>query len=159
VPGYFVDTSALAKLYHQERGSDYVERILNERSSKGIISRLSLVEFESVLAIKIRTGVLDPAGRTIALRRFRADIAGNRIIVGPPIEEKHFQSATRLLRTHAVDRGLRTLDGIQLAVALDLRQAGVDLCVSLVGSAAMRGGRALWMSGGRSSESWIGSIS
>jgi PIN domain nuclease of toxin-antitoxin system len=41
VPGYFLDTSALAKLYHQESGSDYVERILNEHGSKGIISRLS----------------------------------------------------------------------------------------------------------------------
>jgi PIN domain nuclease of toxin-antitoxin system len=66
---YFVDTSALAKLYHQEPGSDYVERILNERSSKGIISRVSLVEFESVLAIKVRTRVMDPAGRGIVLRR------------------------------------------------------------------------------------------
>jgi uncharacterized protein len=123
VPGYLLDTSALAKLYHQESGSDYVERILNEQGSKGVISRLSLVELESVLAIKVRTGVLNPTGRTIALRRFRADIARNRVIVGPPIEEKHFLSAARLLRTHAVDRGLRTLDGIQLAVALDLRQA------------------------------------
>ncbi|HEX4232233.1 MAG TPA: type II toxin-antitoxin system VapC family toxin [Bryobacteraceae bacterium] len=123
MPGYFLDTSALAKLYHQESGSDHVERILNEQGSKGIISRLSLVEFESVLAIKVRTGVLDSAGRTIALRRFRADIAGNRIIVGPSIEERHFQSAARLLRVHAVDRGLRTLDGIQLAVALDLHNA------------------------------------
>jgi predicted nucleic acid-binding protein len=123
VPGYFIDTSALAKLYHQEPGSQYVERILNEPGSKGIISRLSLVEFESALAIKVRTGALDPAGRVLALRRFRADIAGNRIVVGPPIEEKHFQSAARLLRAHAVDRGLRTLDGIQLAVALDLNQA------------------------------------
>jgi len=123
VPGYFLDTSALAKLYHQETGSHYVERILNEPGSKGIISRLSLVELESVLAIRIRTGVLDPTSRTTAQRRFRADIARNRVIVGPPIEEKHFQSAARLLRSHAVDRGLRTLDGIQLAVALDLRQA------------------------------------
>jgi predicted nucleic acid-binding protein len=120
--GYFLDTSALAKLYHQEPGSDYVEQILNQRGSKNVISRLSLVEFESVLAIKVRTGILDPAGRTIALRRFRADIARNRVIVGPPIEEKHFQSATRLLRIYAVDRGLRTLDGIQLAIVLDLRQ-------------------------------------
>ena len=121
--GYFLDTSAVAKLYHQEPGSEYVERILNQQGSRGIISRLSLIEFESVLAIKVRTGVLDTTGRTIALRRFRADVARNRIIVGPPIQEKHFQSAARLLRAHGVDRALRTLDAIQLAVALDLRKA------------------------------------
>jgi PIN domain nuclease of toxin-antitoxin system len=50
VAGYFLDTSALAKLYHKEPGSDYVEQILDQPDSKGFISRLSLVEFE------IRTG-------------------------------------------------------------------------------------------------------
>ena len=122
--GYFVDTSALAKLYHQEAGSDYVERIVSHAGSNGIISRLSLVELESVLAIKVRTGVLDIAGQTTALRRFRADISRNRVVVGPPIEEKHFRAARRLLRTHAVRYALRTLDALQIAVALDLRDAG-----------------------------------
>jgi predicted nucleic acid-binding protein len=122
--GYFVDTSALAKLYHQEPGSDYVERILNRAGSRGIISRLSLVELESVLAIKVRTGVLGIAGQRIVLRRFRADIARDRMVVGPPIEEKHYRSAARLLRAHAVSVGLRTLDALQLAVALDLHQSG-----------------------------------
>lgn len=88
--GYFLDTSALAKLYHQELGSDNVEEILNQEGSKGIISRLSLVELESVLAIKVRTGVLDPTGRAIALRRFRADIARNRVIVGHQSKKSTF---------------------------------------------------------------------
>jgi hypothetical protein len=39
-------------------------------------------------------------------------------------EEKHFQSASRLLRAYAVKNGLRTLDALQLAIALDLRHAG-----------------------------------
>jgi len=57
--GYFPDTSAVARLYHEEIGSDYVESILesilNQPGSKGIVSRLSLVEMESVFAIKVRT--------------------------------------------------------------------------------------------------------
>ena len=72
--GYFPDTSALAKRYHEELGSDYVERILSQPGSKGIVSRLSLVEMESVFAIKARTGALDENGRSLALRRLRADI-------------------------------------------------------------------------------------
>lgn len=122
--GYFVDTSALAKLYHQETGSEYVARLLSQSGSKSVISRLSLVEFESVLAIKVRTGVLQVADGAVAQRRFRADIARDRIIVGPPLEEKHFHSALRLIRVYGVSHGLRTLDALQLAVALDLRHAG-----------------------------------
>ena len=85
----FLDTSALAKLYHEEPGSDYVERTLNQPGSKGIMSRLSLVEMESVFAIKARTGALDENGRPLALRRLRADIARERLIVGPPTAAKH----------------------------------------------------------------------
>lgn len=80
--GYFLDTSALAKLYHQEPGSDYVEQILNQRGSQGIMSRLSLVEFESVLAIKVRTGVLDTMGRAIALRRFGRILRETGLLLG-----------------------------------------------------------------------------
>jgi len=73
--GYFLDTSALAKLCHEELGSGYVESILRQPGSKLVISRLSLVEMESVFAIKVRTGTLDENGRSLALRRLRSDIA------------------------------------------------------------------------------------
>lgn len=43
---------------------------------------MSLVEFGSVLAMKVQTGVLDGVCKLIALRRFRADIVGSRIAVG-----------------------------------------------------------------------------
>jgi predicted nucleic acid-binding protein len=121
--GSFLDTSALAKLYHEEPGSDYVERILNRPGARGIMSRLSIVEMESVFAIKVRTGALDESGRSLALRRLRADIARDRLIVGPPIEPRHYRSAAKMLRLHGVSRGLRTLDALQLAVALDMLQA------------------------------------
>jgi uncharacterized protein len=121
--GYFLDTSALAKLYHEEIGSEYVESILNRPGSKAIVSQLSLVEMESVFAIKVRTGALDESGRSLALRRLRADIARDRLFVGPPIEPKHYRSAAKLLRLHGVSRGLRTLDALQLAIALDMLEA------------------------------------
>ena len=121
---YFLDTSALAKLYHQEAGSQRVERVLEERGSTIIISRLSIVEMESVFAIKVRTGELSPAGQELARRRLRADLAQGRIFAGPPFEERHYQSARRLLIRFGVAWALRTLDSLQLAAALDLHQAG-----------------------------------
>jgi PIN domain nuclease of toxin-antitoxin system len=67
VPGYFLDTSALAKLHHQETGSELVERIVAVPGS-AVISRLSLIEMESVFAIKVRTGQLDLPGQDLARR-------------------------------------------------------------------------------------------
>jgi hypothetical protein len=80
VPGYFLDTSAFAKLYHQEAGSEFVERIVCGPGS-AVISRLSVIEIESVFAIKVRTGQLDLAGQELARRRLRADISQGRIRV------------------------------------------------------------------------------
>ena len=44
---------------------------------------------------------------------------------------KHFKEADRLIRVHGLARQIRTLDALQLAVALDLRNRGlVDMLVS-----------------------------
>jgi predicted nucleic acid-binding protein len=124
LPNYFLDTSALAKRYHKESGSEYMDRILEQSGSRSLISHLSIVELESVLAIKTRTGEIDEQAMQIARRRFRADIARRRLIVAPPVNERHFHSARRLLIQYGVAEGLRTLDALQLAIALDLRQLG-----------------------------------
>ncbi len=124
MPNYFLDTSALAKRYHMENGSDFVDRLLGQIGSRSWISHLSIVEFESVLAIKTRTKQIDPPALEIARRRFRADLAQQRVLVAAPVHEIHFHSARRLLSHYGVTDGLRTLDALQLAVALDLQQSG-----------------------------------
>ena len=125
MPGYFLDTSAYAKLYHQENGSEYVEQLLGRPGAVVIVSRLSLVEIESVIAIKVRTGELDAIGQELFRRRFRADISQGRIRTGPPINERHYQRARGLLVRYGASMALRTLDAVQLATALDLLEAGV----------------------------------
>jgi predicted nucleic acid-binding protein len=101
-----------------------MDRILEERGSRSLISHMSIVEMESVLAIKMRTGEIDEPAMEIARRRFRADLAQQRLVVAPPVLERHFHSARRLLVRYGVSEGLRTLDALQLAIALDLRQLG-----------------------------------
>jgi len=124
LPHYFLDNSALAKCYHNEIGSEYMDRILEQSGSRSLISHLSIVKLESVLAIKTRTGEIDEQALQIARRRFRADIARQRLLVAPPVHERHFHSARRLLIQYGVSQGLRTLDALQLAIVLDLRQIG-----------------------------------
>jgi len=124
LPDYFLDTSALAKLYHKEIGSEYVDRIVREPGSGSMISRLSIVEMESVLAIKVRTGEIDQPDVEIARRCLRADLAQRRLLIGPPIYARHYHTARILLEQYGVAEGLRTLDALQLAIALDLKQMG-----------------------------------
>lgn len=83
MPTYFFDTSAFAKLYHWEIGSEVVERLFLASPGSILISRLALVEIESVLANKVRTKVLDVSGQSLARRRLQADLSQGRVGVGP----------------------------------------------------------------------------
>jgi len=124
LPNYFLDTSALAKRYHQENGSDYIDGLFEQTGSRSLISHLSIVELESVLAIKTRTGEIDQQALEIARRRFRADLAQRHLLVAPPVHDRHFHDARKLLIRYGISEGLRTLDALQLAVAIDLRRLG-----------------------------------
>jgi predicted nucleic acid-binding protein len=123
VPGYFIDTSALAKLYHTETGSDRMELLVQSSDTRLVISQLSLIEIESVFASKVRTSVIDKAAPDQLRGLFFADLAKGRF-EAVRLAGRHMRSAEALVRVHAVDRMLRTLDAIQLSVALDLKRRG-----------------------------------
>jgi len=123
VPCHFVDTSALAKLYHAEPGSGRLEELAREPGSKLIISQLSLVEIQSVFAGKVRTRVIPESALGLLRGRFYADLAEGRLHVAL-VGSRHWTIAAQLVRDFAVSHGLRTLDAVQLAVAIDLHRRG-----------------------------------
>jgi PIN domain nuclease of toxin-antitoxin system len=58
---YFLDSSALVKLHHPEKGSQKVEAVFHDPKSRIVISRLTGVELHSALSLKTRTGRLAAA--------------------------------------------------------------------------------------------------
>ncbi len=134
--GHFLDTSALAKYYHREVGTGVVEKLLDEPTSAIFISRLTAIEIQSVFARRVRAGELVREAFQLLRQRFFADIVERRLTVVRMTDE-HYQAAQDLLLEHATESRLRTLDALQLAVAVDLRDvrlidrfvcADVDLC-------------------------------
>jgi predicted nucleic acid-binding protein len=117
---HFLDTSALVKHYHSEVGTPDVERLWDDASARLFISRQGVVETVSVLAKKVRSGIIATADFTLLRRRFFADLRRRRPVI-VRLLVKHFQEADRLLQTHSLVHNLNTLDALQLAVALDLR--------------------------------------
>jgi len=79
---------------------------------------------ESVLALKVRTREIDQQSLLIARRRLEADLGQRRFLVAA-INDEHFRTARRLLLKHGTVKALRTLDALQLSVALVLKQAGL----------------------------------
>jgi predicted nucleic acid-binding protein len=124
MPDGFFDTSALGKHYHPEVGTSKVDQLLAVQGSRHFISRLTVVEIQSVFAKKVRTGVLALADFQLLCRRFLADVRRRKFQV-VRMTSPHFQSAQQLLRRIAPAQNLRTLDALQLAVALSLHGQGL----------------------------------
>ena len=100
-----------------------MEELVQLRGIRLIVSQLSLIEIESVFATKVRTGVIDRAALAQLRGLFFSDLSKGRFEV-VLLARRHFRAAEALVRAHAVERALRTLDAIQLAVALDLKARG-----------------------------------
>lgn len=120
MPGDFLDTSALAKHYHAEAGSAEIDRLWNDSNRALFVSRLSALEIISVFAGKVRAETISLNDFEILRKRFAADITKTKRLVGTRLLVAHYQEAERLLRQHGTVRRLRTLDALQLAVAVQL---------------------------------------
>lgn len=116
---YFFDTSAFVKFYHAEVGTPRVTAIFEEQGRAVRISNIGLLEVQSAFALKVRTAAID---RQLAGRQRAAlmlDIASGAVEVYS-LTDVHFKDAERLIGKHGFAHRLRTLDALQLAVALDL---------------------------------------
>lgn len=131
MPGDFLDTSALAKHYHQEVGSAEIDRLWNDPGRVLFVSRLSALEIVSAFAGKVRAGVIALKEFDALRRRFAADLTRQKRPLGVRIRAAHYHEAERLLRHYGPAHRLRTLDALQLAVALDLqRKKAIDRIVA-----------------------------
>lgn len=90
--------------------------------SQYFISRLTIVEMESVFAMKARAGEIDQKAVLIARRRLEADLGHSPLLVAA-VNDEHFRGARQLLFKHGAVEALRTLDALQLSVALGLKRA------------------------------------
>ncbi|MCI0379063.1 MAG: type II toxin-antitoxin system VapC family toxin [Gemmataceae bacterium] len=105
-----------------ETGSAEVDKLWGDSGRELFVSRLSALEIVSVFAGKVRGGLITLADFDALRRRFAADLTKIKRPVATRMLVRHFQEAERLLRQHGALRRLRTLDALQLGVALDLQQ-------------------------------------
>jgi predicted nucleic acid-binding protein len=110
----YVDTSALAKWYISEPGSDDFETFIR-RFSQVVISRLSVVELRCLLARRYRAGDITRRVADGAFALFEDDVRHGHLEVRP-LSDQHALVALDLLRILSA-HPLRTLDALHLATA------------------------------------------
>ncbi len=110
----YLDTSALAKWYLNEKGSDAVEAFLRKRAPVAI-STLTIVEMRSLLGRRRREGSID-ADVEIRVGATLEDDLREGHLVRHRVEDRMVESASALLAALS-GHALRTLDALHLAVA------------------------------------------
>lgn len=113
---YYLDTSALVKLYVREPGSEQMLRLANASGGNTLaVLGLSRVEFRSAVRRRQRAGDVteDIAGQLIA----RMEGHLRSIYLVQPLTELVVEEATALVDRHA----LRAYDAVQLAGYVLLR--------------------------------------
>lgn len=117
-PTFFADSSALVKLYADERQADQVRA-----APMLVVSQLARVEVPAALWKKHRIGELASTEAAVLVAEFEADYFGTQdappkfVIVA--MNASILEEAARLVATH----GLRAYDAVQLASALAARDA------------------------------------
>ena len=124
IGGHFLDSSAIGKNYHPEVGTPFVRALFARSDTKLFISRLALVEVSSAFVGKGRSGELTPPDVDSLRAMFRSDIR-KKVLRAVALKAGHFRDAERLINRYGLNARLRTLDAVQLAVALDLQKQGL----------------------------------
>ena len=101
---YFLDISALAKLYHQEQGSEMVEGWAADHTIRLWLSDLARIELHSVFVRKVREGELVEATLQAVLECFQEDLRSRFHIV--LLTEDIVERAISLLLEHGKRRSL-----------------------------------------------------
>jgi hypothetical protein len=111
----YLDTSALAKWYVREPGSEAFEAFVTGVSDP-VISRLVVVEMRCLLARRRRAGLLSADLEALIYGRFTEQVAAGHLRVEPIADARLLGALDLIQRLPAVP--LRTLDAIHLSSAL-----------------------------------------
>jgi predicted nucleic acid-binding protein len=115
VPVYFAETSALAKRYIRETGSDWLRDLLNRTTGAEVfIVRVAAVELVAAVTRRERGGSLTAANAAIARTAVRRDVGAEYQVV--EVSEQLVERAMGLAEAH----GLRAYDAVHLAAALEV---------------------------------------
>ena len=108
----FFDTSALVKVFHEEKGSATITALIQDRANVVWILELARLEYASALFRRYRNREIDDSRLEEAITGFDEQCGSYHV---EPLSPAFVQEAERLLREHGKKHGLRALDALHMA--------------------------------------------
>ena len=115
---YYLDTSALVKLYVHEAGTEQLLRLVSRRANhRFAVLTITQVEFRSAIRKRERAGDIDNSVATDLANRFERHLETK--FLRQVVNDSVLETATKLIDRYP----LRAYDAIQLAGCLILKAA------------------------------------
>jgi predicted nucleic acid-binding protein len=125
---FYMDSSALAKRYMPETGSDLVDEILDKIPGRRIyLLNVGAGEVVSVLLRRKNAGEISAADFADLLLDFNSEIAHRRAVKKMPVTNRLATTAFPLIVTHSINSTDAIALQSALAIADKLRARGDDL--------------------------------
>lgn len=122
----YLDTSSLIKLYHTELGTDELDKVIEDNKIQEIfLSDIAKIEFNSAIWKKVRTKDVTEKVAINLIDSFQSDYTNFTFV---EIDDELILSARELVVKYGL-KGLRTLDSIQLASILSIKDE-LDLAIT-----------------------------
>lgn len=123
---YFLDSSALVKLYLREQGSNYVSTLPKSTEDLIYVAQIAGVEVVSAIARQGFGKSISKRKAQTTISQFRLDFTAKFIVLS--VNSPLIESAMQLAETYA----LRAYDAVQLATVLTIARHSADLNVTFV---------------------------
>ena len=124
---YYFDTSALAKLYHEELNTFTVEEIFSNEENQIIISEIAYIELYSALYRLRRMNQISEDALNTAIAGFEDDCAYRFTIQA--VASQNIKQAKEIIKRYGHNKSIRTLDALQLSTSLGRADNLVFVCV------------------------------
>lgn len=121
----FLDTSSLVKTYHRESDSDKIIKTLSEYEGI-LLSEITKIEFISAIWKKVNRGEASETEAQAGIHFFETDHNKYNWVI---IDRVIINSANNLINKYW-KMGLRTLDSIQLACAISVKDNADEFLTS-----------------------------
>ena len=121
----YYDSGVLVKLYVREERSDAVARFLAERREAVVINELHEVEMRNALRLKRFREEIEDEQLAASMAMLSSDLAARRLIRTGVDWQSVFAEAERLSATATIGTGVRTIDLLHVAAALNQGAAGL----------------------------------
>jgi len=115
----YYDSGVLVKLYVREELSDAIARFLAERREAVVINDLHEIEMRNALRLKRFREEIEDEQLAASMAMLSSDLAARRLIRTGVDWQSVFAEAERLSATATIGTGVRTVDLLHVAAAIN----------------------------------------